>query len=334
MSVDRLDRLLLFELDQNARQPVSRIAKRLRISKQVAGYRLKRLETEGLIKKYFTVPDISRLGYTNFKVLVRLQNASESQERAFISFLVNHPAIMWVARCDGRFDLMFNIMAKNVGELNIHLEGISERYGRLIGERQTSPMLLARFYERAYLRGETHRTQKPGVYGGSPPAYELDEVEAGILSELCWNGRALIPEMARRLRISPDTVRLRIRKLEKEGIIQRYLIVPNNPKLGQLHYKLLVGLNVLGKEKRQALEAFFQQEPRIFFTNQTFGNWEMEIDVEMESQEQFRAFLAAFRNRFSKEIRDYTALNVYEVHKFDFYPMRKRPIPPAKANQA
>ena len=71
--IDKKDLRILYELDKNARQPVSKIAKRVALSNEVTAYRIKRLEKIGLIKGYYTIIDYSLLGYTDYKVLFKLK---------------------------------------------------------------------------------------------------------------------------------------------------------------------------------------------------------------------------------------------------------------------
>ena len=48
--LDNVDRRILYALDLDARQPISRLAKKLGISKDVANYRIKKMVDSKLIK--------------------------------------------------------------------------------------------------------------------------------------------------------------------------------------------------------------------------------------------------------------------------------------------
>jgi DNA-binding Lrp family transcriptional regulator len=60
----------------------------------------------------------------------------------------------------------------------------------------------------------------------------LKGIELTILSELMANSRRSDKELAKTLRVSAPTVRRTIQKLEKEGIIKEYTIIPDFAKLG------------------------------------------------------------------------------------------------------
>jgi Lrp/AsnC family leucine-responsive transcriptional regulator len=57
IKLDLKDRKILYELDLDARQPLTRIGKKVGLSKDVVSYRMKKLQDEGIIKNYYTVID-------------------------------------------------------------------------------------------------------------------------------------------------------------------------------------------------------------------------------------------------------------------------------------
>ena len=62
-SLDLKDRKILYWLDINSRQSNAKIAKKTGLSKQVVGFRIKRLIKEHIIHSFYTVIDISKLGF-------------------------------------------------------------------------------------------------------------------------------------------------------------------------------------------------------------------------------------------------------------------------------
>ena len=57
IKLDLKDRKILYELDLDARQPLTQIGKKVGLSKDVVSYRMKKLQDEGIIKNYYTVID-------------------------------------------------------------------------------------------------------------------------------------------------------------------------------------------------------------------------------------------------------------------------------------
>ena len=103
--LDVKDKRIIYELDVNSRQPNSEIARKVGLSKQVVGFRIKRLVDLQIISSFYTIIDISKLGFTVHKIFLKLQNIDKEKELELIKYLKNNPDVVWVASCDGEFDL-------------------------------------------------------------------------------------------------------------------------------------------------------------------------------------------------------------------------------------
>ena len=316
------DRRLLYELDVNSRQPLARLAKKLHMSKQVAAYRMNRLVRDGTIQKFLTIMDTSKLGFSTYKIFLRMQNLTKEKEMEVIEYLKNHPRVQWFASTDGSYDMVFNILAKNADELYEKLKEIDARYGDYIAEKPPAIMVLAEFYFRDYLVGKTAEVPKKRMYFGSNPRpVQIDNVNSKILSLLGNDARISNTDIASAAEISPDTVRERIKKLENAGIIQSYVLVLDNAKLGQMHYKVLFSLRNLSEKLERQLDGFFAMHPNIYFHNKGIGLFDAEINLEVENERQFRETMMLIKEKFSGIMKNYIVLNMYKIHKFNFYPM-------------
>ena len=58
MKLDLKDRKILYELDSNARQSNSEIAKKVGLNKNTVNYKINRMTEEGIIAGYYTVIDV------------------------------------------------------------------------------------------------------------------------------------------------------------------------------------------------------------------------------------------------------------------------------------
>ena len=82
--MDKLDWKILQLLDWNGREPVNKIAKAARSNKDVVAYRIKRLEENGIIKRYFSVLDMCKLGYFTSRLYFDLEEMDDVKEKEFI----------------------------------------------------------------------------------------------------------------------------------------------------------------------------------------------------------------------------------------------------------
>ncbi len=322
--LDSKDRQLLYELDCNARAPLARIAKKIKVSKEVARYRLKAIEKTGAIMTYFAIIDISKLGYAIQKAFIKLKNASEKDEAKLIGWLVGNENVLWVVSCDGQFDLAFGMRALTVENYMNQLAELDNKFGHLFLERQIAPIVRGRYFHRDYLIGGHWAPGREYAFGSVPNPASLDEHDWGILEALGKNGRTPITEIANTLKLSPDVVSKRLKKIERMGVIKNYILVLNNAALNQIHYKVLMRLKSITDDRYNALLSFCEQDPNTFYAVRTFGPWEFEIDLEVSDVQSFRKIMRELKGKFSDIISDYSYISIYKIHKYNFCPSKPK----------
>lgn len=133
-----IDRQLLSMLRQDSRQPVTKLAAELGLSRANVYARLNRLEEEGVIQGY-TV----RLGSDYDRRLIRAQvmiKVQLKQAKATEEALAAIAELSALHAISGEYDMIAVVEAETVSELN----ELIDRIGALDGvERTTSSILLA-----------------------------------------------------------------------------------------------------------------------------------------------------------------------------------------------
>lgn len=76
--------------------------------------------------------------------------------------------------------------------------------------------------------------------------FDYDDKDVGILRLLSGNSRISYREMAKKLGMHPNSVIERIKKMEKEGVIEKYTVNVNYKKLGY-GITALIQVDVEGK---------------------------------------------------------------------------------------
>ena len=315
------DRKILHQLDIDSRQSNSEIAKKVGLSKQVVGFRIKRLLTENIISSFHCVIDISKLGFTIHKNFLRLQNLNREKEKELVGFLKNNPHVVWVASCDGKFDLAFGTWAKDMAFLDKTITELNKKFGEFIAERQIATIIQGNYFVRDYLiHNKKSSTYRNSFFGSIPLPVKIDSHDWKILALLGKNARTSVVDIAAEITLSVDAIAQRIKKLEKSGVIQHYNIVPNEPKYLYLHYKVLVGFRNLSEERERSLREYCRINSHIVYIVKSLGPWEFEIDMDVENAEQFREIMMDIKTTFSDILKDYSALHIYQVHKYNFCP--------------
>ena len=320
--LDLKDRKILYQLDLNARIPTTLLAKKTGLSQPSCYYRLNNLIKNKVIKFFITNIDYGFFGYFPYRFFCRLQNLTEKKEKELIKYLKNHEFVPFLASCTGRYDLMFCVMAKNISELKKTLNEIKNRYGKYFSEQQIATLITGEFYPRDYLLGKKKReTFIKKEFGEQTKRPKLEKKDLIILKELANNCRITSLELSKKIGISLDAVRYRLKNLEKSKIINGYTIYLDNEVLGQLRYKIMIQLRGNTEQKENKIINFAQMFSNVVYSVKTFGVWDLEIDVEVKNAEEFMKILREIKNKNSDIIKEYQTIRLTKVYKYTHLPM-------------
>ncbi len=118
-----------------------------------------------------------------------------------------------------------------------------------------------------------------------------DAIDKKILKRLQSNARLTIKEIATEINLSVTPVHERIRKLEKEGYIDRYVGLLNRKKLGQ---SLLVYCNVtLDKQQKENFEDFnlaIKDMEEVLECSLVSGNFDYILKIVVQDADSFNTF--------------------------------------------
>ena len=215
IKLDLKDRKILYQLEINARQPNSELAKKVGLSKEVVHYRIKRLESRGIIKTYYPIIDLSALGYLSFRVYLGLIDASPQKEKEIINFLVNRKETSYVLDIEGPFDIAFGVAVKEIHEFESFYNEFKDNFKSFMGKDQISLFTAVYHFNRNYLLEQKAPKTLAGIVGRSK-LVEHDEIDWNILCLLSKNARILLTEIAEELSIPERTVAFRIKRLEQK----------------------------------------------------------------------------------------------------------------------
>ena len=139
--LDMKDMRILDALDRDSTIPLSTLAKKVGVSKQVAEYRLKKLLEQKTVYGFFTVINLGSLGYSLYRAHIKLRKGSSEEYERFANSLFKEYPTFWVAFVSGSFDIIVDIWAQSSGEFQEYLENILKNHKDFIYSYEVFPML-------------------------------------------------------------------------------------------------------------------------------------------------------------------------------------------------
>jgi Lrp/AsnC family leucine-responsive transcriptional regulator len=129
--IDRIDKIILSELQKNAQRPVAELAGRAGLSASSCHRRVKLLEEAGVIQSYSANLDRTALGLANeFFVEVSLSAQTEEAFAKFETAVQRVPEILECHLMSGQFDYLLRVAATDAADYErIHRSRISRLPG-------------------------------------------------------------------------------------------------------------------------------------------------------------------------------------------------------------
>ncbi len=313
--LNKKDLKILSLLDKNSRISISELARKLKLSKDGVNYRLKKLEKDKIITRYFTDIDVSKLGLNLNKIAFQFQNADKEKEEEIFNFLKKHPKVGWVVFCSGKWDAVMVAYVKDLYEYNILVKEINQKYGRYIHSKEFVAHPEYYVCNRKWLDSKDKKVSR---IGGSLQKEKIDGKDIKIIKLLAENSRIPIIEIANKLKISSSLVIKRIKNLEKRKIILNYRVGINLEKIGKEFCKSFIYLQKTSKEKEKQILNYCLNHPNVTAVTFSIGPWDFELEMEVKNFDEFYNIMNKIKNNFKENIRNYEAIVITKEYGIDY----------------
>jgi len=318
--LDKFDLKLLTELENNARQTLSQIAKKLNTSQQVVSYKIKSLENRKIVGGYYTLINLTKLGYTSYRTMIRLSNIDEQKHKEITEYLMKHSNVLWLVECGGRWDLIVNFMAHNIIQYDIFLREFKNKFPQQIQNYDILTTLEVNYFGRDYFTKKSREIKKPLYFGREFKPEKVDKVDLQILNLISEKARLNSVEIAEKIGISPNTVILRIKNMEKSGLIQGFkplIHLENTPYSG---YKALVKFQNITENKEREIISYLRTDVNVVGIIRLVGGWDFEIEFEVDSKQKLLEITRNFRDKFKEVIKEFEVIPLFHEYKYNFFP--------------
>jgi DNA-binding Lrp family transcriptional regulator len=234
MELDEIDKQILCELKDNCHQTYKNIANKVGSNINTVASRIKKLEKQNYILKYLTIIDYNKIGIcTSALIKINLKNPN-ALDKNDLQDILNNPNTILAYGMTGRFDVNAIVSCSDFDNL---IEEIST-----IGKNKNVRTITSEFIIKEYQRIDEHNPFKKNMArkkDNKPIKKMIDGLDRNILFEIRDGANKPLRELSQTLNSPISTIKERISKMEKNGIIQGYVASINYSKLGYFCYSLI-----------------------------------------------------------------------------------------------
>ena len=318
IKIDKKDQKILSEISENALMSRYSLAKKVQSSREVVDYRIKRLEKRGIIRSYQARIDLSNFIYGVYMILIRLKRFDRRIEKSIVSELKKVRYTHWLSRTIGEYDLALTFSTTNSYQLDESLTQIFSICGEYLAG-----------YKVLILTKELKDTFK-SLFSSEPfkvksitkpfKQVTLDEKDKKILQILAKKADITNKEISKLIRLNPETIRIRIKSLEKRKIILNYRTMINPIKLRKKLFLVFMNLNNKDEKSRIKINNYFENHKKIIFSSNAVGEFNSINVIYSKNLNGFKKTLLNLRNNFSDSLEDFSSLIISSIEQHTYYP--------------
>ncbi|MBU1681682.1 AsnC family transcriptional regulator [Candidatus Micrarchaeota archaeon] len=292
--LDKINKILLYELSLNARQSETELAKKIRRSRETVRYRIAQLEKNKIITGYTSWINLSKLSYMSYRVFLKLSSTAEEQQK-LIKAIRSHPNVYWVSKADGAWDLHVSFFAKStIDFFEMEAKFFSDFSNLIIKKTVGSSVEIFVYPEKLFVPSEAKPISTIGKLGD----VELDDLDKKVLSILFSNSRSTLVNIAKDTGVSVDIVRHRIKKLEKSGVLISSRAVIDFSKLGYDLYYSLLSFKVFSKDDESQILEFARKHPNVYGLSKIIAPWQVDLLIRAKNHHEYLGIIRELRSRF------------------------------------
>lgn len=320
-ALDNLDRRILFELSADSRQPFHGLGRKIRVSPQRVEYRVKELVRRKVILDFITVVDYPKIGLNYYVLNLSLKNITGEKKEKILRALMEGGKNSLLLKGDGEWEVSVGFLSKDAIEAQERLWKIESMFEPHVEYENIFVHVGATHFPRLYFPTLQQTPWEEDEWSsGEGGHYALDDAERGLLGMLSENSRAGTVEMARKIGISEPTVRQKLKKLKKEGVIRGFTL-NIDPNLAEHHFvRLYIRRNYSLVGNPDRMMCFFRSNPRVYRVIRTIGKYDIICDVRMQDDDELRNFTRELRDRFAGMMVSQDPFRVYDIYRYNFFP--------------
>lgn len=318
--IDVKDRKILYHLDLNSRQSYQSIGKKVGLKPDLVAYRIKRLQEKKILKKFITLIDEYKLGYTHLRFYLNYQYSNPDIKKKIIDYFMKFKSCRIIASIKGEYELILVMAVKNIPEFYKSWELVLHEYREYFSNYEFSIYFQEKRYRYSFLlehyKDDMDKRLKFSLFG-SGETVKIDNLDLEILKLITTNARLPSVEIASMLNSSARTVSTRIKKLIKIGIINGFSVELDFTRFEYRQYKA----NLLLKKHKQLNKIinYIEKNPNLIAIYKTIGYVDVELVFNVRNIDKFYKIMEDITAKFPDIIKSYTYMSDLNTHKYEYF---------------
>lgn len=319
IKLDAKDKKILAELFDDARIHASSIAKKVRLSKEVVNYRIKRLISSRLLVGFNTVIDVKKIGWEMFFIYIRFRNIDVEKEKEILEFLKAHHSVAQLFKCIGNYDTIMKVFVRQYEEIDDIMKNIESKYKENI-EAYFIDYIIE---ESAVPFSFMYPTKTQKLYymkGDQKQRVELQKLDLKILKAISKNARISLTELSLQLKTSRDNIKYHLKKLESKKIILKYRPDILTKTIDYNWHFLILKVGKLSIEIKNKLEAYLLTQENITYFYKTIGASDLQVELRIKTTGELNVILMEIRSILKTVLKRHEMLIILDELKYTYFP--------------
>jgi len=317
VKLDLLDKKIIYQLDLDARQTASAIAKKLKVAKETVNFRIKRLQKSNIIKGFYAILDTSLINRFFFKIFIKFKEIHPDRRKDILDFFASYPQMSQVLLLEGEYDVQLYFLAEENNDLMKFMKELNSFCGDELQKKEILITDTMYRFNQKFLHSEKH-TLTTSV-STKKKDYKFDKTSWNVLKEISKNARISVLDIAKNLGISSQLAQYHLKKLIKEKVIVSNHIAINYDLLDLHHYHLTFQVN--DHDILNQIIQFFNQKNKSIFATKMIGHYDGSAELIVKNNEELREFVDELLASFSGKINILDIFLIYKEYELRLYPI-------------
>ncbi len=295
MELNLSEKKVLSLLEIDCRLPANQIAKKVRLSTEGVIKIIKRLQERGIIQKFNTKINYSKMGYRLYPVHIKLVQRNKQIVQKITSIVKRHQTCAWHMFCEGEYDLLlsFSIREEKSKE---DIASLLDELAPFILEKEMAIVLHAFEINKSFI--ENHKPKIFMIFDYQSEYTDFKAKEHNLINLMRQNSRETFINIAKKQKVDPRTIIGTIKKLQKNNVISGFKTKINMAKLGYQPCIALITINQSDKKQYDLFVSYCKQIPGIHYFVRQFGKYDIELTFDVENIHSFYGLIEDIRNKF------------------------------------